>query len=191
VLEAVQKTDATSLSPIISRRTSEPVLSPAGTAIQDGYSLPSSEPPVATQPVAATTSTSTVAATTHASACAPAMRSAGFFESPVQNDMPMGNKSQLQNSRALRNGIKEKDADYPIRQGLRTINPASREVLTNYFEVTIAPEPEFYEYKIIGIPRTITKRHRKPIVNTILQSVPFLCNNEAHLATEYNDTIIA
>lgn len=85
-------------------------------------------------------------------------------------------------------GVDTQLTTFPVRQNLRD---PSGQVLTNYFEINIAPGTELYEYQIVGIPDRITKRDRKPIIKTIFESVPALRDNQASFATDYNEKIIA
>jgi hypothetical protein len=118
------------------------------------------------------------------------IRSVKLVEDGVQLTMPMGNKSQHPQGLIAHLGqIDVRDTGYPIRQQLRA-TPTS-EVLTNHFEISIDPKSELFEYQIIGIPADCTTRQKQPIVNTILQSVPFLRDNAAYIATDYNETIVA
>jgi hypothetical protein len=112
-----------------------------------------------------------------------------LVEENVQLTMPIGNQSQTpQDLKDQLRQINIQDTEYPLRKGFRT---PSSEVLTNHFEINIDAKAELFEYQTIGIPADVTKRQRKPIVNTILQSVPFLRDNEAYVATDYNETIVA
>lgn len=86
--------------------------------------------------------------------------------------------------------VKFKDKlEYPVRDGLRADTGAT--VLTNHFEVSIDPSAQFWEYRITGIAENEKRAMKKRIMDTVIQEVQFLRDNQKSFATDYNGTIIA
>jgi eukaryotic translation initiation factor 2C len=78
---------------------------------------------------------------------------------------------------------------HPVRDRLN--DDKRHSVLTNHFEVAIDPKAKFYEYRIVGIPESEKRATKKRIMDTVIDNVPFLRNNQASFASDYVDTIIA
>ncbi|PZC92638.1 hypothetical protein A1F95_07888, partial [Pyrenophora tritici-repentis] len=66
---------------------------------------------------------------------------------------------------------------YPMRTKLRT-GPGKGQVLANYFELLIDPKAILIEYQIHGIPDSEPSMGKSRYMNTAIQPVPFLNNNQ-------------
>lgn len=68
---------------------------------------------------------------------------------------------------------------------------ADRNVAANYFDISIEPGIEFYEYEILGLPPGRDRERLSPLVKNTIGAFPFLDQNMDKFATDHISTIIA
>jgi eukaryotic translation initiation factor 2C len=109
---------------------------------------------------------------------------------PQANTYTKGNPVSVSPLQAARLSNIPGTLEYPVRAGLRT-SGAQNKVLTNHFEMTLDRKTAFYEYQILGIPDSASRASKERYMETVIQSVPFLNNNQAFFATDNVNTIIS
>jgi eukaryotic translation initiation factor 2C len=111
--------------------------------------------------------------------------------SPQANNYTIGNAVSVAPSLSGRLLSLTDTLKYPARTELRTRIGQEQNVLSNHFDITIDSNTKFYEYKIMGVPASESRANKRRYMQTTIQAVTFLSNNQNFFATDDIDTIIS
>jgi eukaryotic translation initiation factor 2C len=80
-------------------------------------------------------------------------------------------------------------AGFPLRLG--RFRRTDGEVAANYFDISIDPDTDFYEYEILGLPPGRDRETLRPLLDATIDRVGFLRQNKGIFATDHISTIIS
>ncbi|KAF2865134.1 hypothetical protein BDV95DRAFT_612925 [Massariosphaeria phaeospora] len=81
-----------------------------------------------------------------------------------------------------------RNSQYPVR---KEFVKHTTQVLTNHFELKFKEDTRFYEYQVVNVPASKSRRKTRMIIKTVIQAWDFLRENQDYFTTDNINTIIS